>query len=355
MSSCQFKLVSADHPLLQYMGRIDETDTRSPVFVYPCSDVRIRFRGTGIKVDVTNLHSFYQNALGVILDGVQSKLILPDSGRTELTVAEDLPDEVHELMIFKRMDACHYFQFHGFLLPPEAEVLPLPQRLKRRMEFFGDSVTAGEVSEALDYCGKADPAHNGEYSNSYYSYAWCTARKLNAQIHDTAQGGIALMDGTGYFCAPDLIGMEQMYDKIQCNPYIQPTKQWDFTNYVPHVVVVAIGQNDAHPDNFMEQGLDHPKAINWMAHYGAFIRRLRELYPNATIILATTILNHHQNWDAAIDRVCRELGDGKVHHFVYSNNGCGTPGHIRRPEAEKMAEELSAFIVSLGEEIWEDE
>lgn len=46
---------------------------------------------------------------------------------------------------------------------------------------------------------------------------------------------------------------------------------------------------------------------------------------------------------------------GAVHHFLYSNNGRGTPGHIRRPEAEKMAEELSAYIESLGEEIWEDE
>lgn len=354
MCSISFKRISPAHPWLQYMGRIDDADPDSPVFVYPCSNVRIRFRGTAIKIDVTNLHSFYENALGVILDGVQSKLILPDSGRVELTIAEELQDEVHELTIFKRMDACHYFSFHGFLLPEGGEVLPLPEKPARRMEFFGDSVTAGEVSEALDYCGHPDPAHNGEFSNSYYSYAWITARKLNAQIHDTAQGGVALLDGTGYFCAPDLIGMEHLYDKIQCNPYLGETKPWDFCKYIPHVVVVAIGQNDAHPDNYMEQGLDNPKAENWMAHYAAFIRRLRGLYPHATIILATTILNHHPNWDKAIDRVCHELGDQRVHHFLYSNNGCGTPGHIRRPEAEKMAEELSAFIESLGEEIWED-
>ena len=46
------------------------------------------------------------------------------------------------------------------------------------MEVFGDSVSCGEVSEALKYVGKPDPEHDGEYSNSWYSYAWITARKL---------------------------------------------------------------------------------------------------------------------------------------------------------------------------------
>ena len=76
------------------------------------------------------------------------------------------------------------------------------------MEVFGDSVSCGEVSEALEYVGKPDPEHDGEYSNSWYSYAWMTARMLNAQIHDIAQGGIALLDGQGWFHEPDQIGME---------------------------------------------------------------------------------------------------------------------------------------------------
>ena len=65
---------------------------------------------------------------------------------------------------------------------------------ERKIEVYGDSVYAGEVSEAVEYTGKEDPEYNGEYSNSWYSYAWMTARKLNAQIHDIAQGGIALKD-----------------------------------------------------------------------------------------------------------------------------------------------------------------
>ena len=63
---------------------------------------------------------------------------------------------------------------------------------------------------------------------------------------------------------------------------------------------------------------------------------------------------HHENWDKSIDMVCRELADEKVYHFLYSQNGSGTPGHIRAPEAERMARELSGFINALGESVWED-
>lgn len=348
------KRILPSDPMLSYMGRIDFENPDAPVFVYPCSCVTIRFRGSAIGAVVTNVHSFYENSLGCILDGRQKKIILPDSGTAELMLGENLTEAVHELTLFKRMDACHYYIFEGFVLPEQAQLLPPPPKPGRRMEFYGDSVSAGEVSEAVAFCAQPDPQHNGEYSNSYYSYAWCTARRLNAQIHDIAQGGIALLEGTGYFCDPKLYGMEYMYDKIQYNPFIGPTKDWDFSKYTPHVVVVAIGQNDNHPVDIMQQDIANDKALHWRSHYAAFIRRLRMLYPRATIVLTTTILNHEKNWDLAIDAVQQELADPKIHHFLYSNNGCGTPGHIRIPEAEKMAEELSAFIDSLGESVWEE-
>ena len=37
----------------------------------------------------------------------------------------------------------------------------------------------------------------------------------------------------------------------------------------------------------------------------------------------------------------------KIRHFMFRRNGKGTPGHLRIPEAEEMAEELSAYIENL--------
>ena len=348
-------LVYPDDKNLQYSGRIDFDDAKHPKLVYPCSYVKIKFTGSSLKAVVENKRSCWDNYMGYIVDGRQGKKFLPPSGKITLELANGLGGGEHTAMLFKRMDSCHVVTFHGFMADDCAKVCALPPKPERKIEVYGDSVSAGEVSEAVDYAGLPDPENNGEFSNSFYSYAWMTARKLNAQIHDVAQGGVALLDGTGWFAAPDYIGMENVYDKIEYFPELGPVKQWDFNLYRPHVVIIAIGQNDNHPEDYMKEDYNCEKAVKWRAHYKAFVRKIRSIYPKAVIILATTILEHDRSWDDSIEQVTRELNDKKVCHFMYTANGCGTKGHIRIPEADKMSDELAGFIGSFGEDIWHDE
>lgn len=346
--------IDPDYGKLRYSGRIDFTDKKAPVMVFPCSYIAFRFTGNRLRVKVENKHAYWENYIGYILDGVQHSVHLEKQGKQTLNIeVGSTANGVHEFMLFKRMDACHHLVILGFEVADGAEFLDPPSAKDRRIEVYGDSVSAGEVSEAVDYVGKEDPEHNGEYSNSWYSYAWMTARRLGAELHDIAQGGIALLDHTGWFAAPEYIGMEQVYDKITYNPELGDCRLWDFSAYTPHVVVIAIGQNDNHPDDYMAVDPGGARAQYWKNHYEQFVRAIREKYKNTTIILATTILQHDAHWDEAIDEVCKKIDDPKVHHFLYSNNGRGTPGHIRIPEAEQMAQELSDFIESLGEDIWE--
>jgi hypothetical protein len=339
---------------LQYCGRIDTTVDTEPIFIYPCSSITTNFTGTSIKIILSNNHSYWDNYIGYIIDGKQEKMRIPeDTNVVCLTLANNLEDSLHNLTIFKRMDGCHYFTFYGLVIDKGADIfMPSPEK-QRRIEVYGDSVSAGEVSEALDYVGKPDPEHHGEYSNSWYSYAFITARKLNAQIHDIAQGGISLLDGTGWFAAPHYYGIENTWDKLKYHLELGERTPWDFSKYTPHVVIVAIGQNDNHPEDYMKEDYHGDKADYWRSHYRKWIQKIRGKYPKALIILSTTILEHDANWDNAIDEVCNDLNDSRIVHFLYEQNGCGTPGHIRIPEAEKMAEELSEFIESFGDSIWE--
>lgn len=347
--------IDADDSRLTYSGRIDWDDAKAPVLVYAATYVSIRFRGTCVKAYMDNARNCYFNFMGIIVDGVESRVELQEDVH-EYVLCEGLSDTEHELMLFKRQDAAHYVTFRGFELEDTAEVLQAAALPQRRIEVYGDSVSCGEVCECLDYVGKSDPeGHEGIYSNSYYSYSWLTARKLNAELHDTSQGGIALFDKTGWFNGPDdFRGVESCYDKIQYNPFFGYTKPWDFSKWQPHVVVIAIGQNDANPVNIMADDYDGAAADKWRAHYRAWIEKLMELYPHAHIILTTTILMHDASWDRAIDQVCKEMNSDRVTHFLYSRNGAGTPGHIRIPEAEEMSDELSAYIKSLGDDIWND-
>lgn len=349
------RLIRPSDPAIRYTGRIDNSNPDAPFLIYVCSQVEFRVTGHVLRVFIENIHSFYENRLGVIINGVESAVRL-ESGAQVIDLSDRMTDGENHVLLFKRQDCCHALVLHGFAVAEDAELLPLPPRPKRRMEVYGDSVSAGEVSEAEFACGQVDPeGHNGRYSNGYLSYSWQTARLLGAELHDIATGGMALEDGTGYFYAPDYIGMLSSWDKINYYPPFGTKTEWDFRRYTPHVVVTAIGQNDANPVNFMAQNYDCDASKHWRSAYAGWIRAIRAKYPHAQIILTTTILGHDAAWDRAIDEVCRELSktDGRVHHFLYSKNGCGTPGHIRGSEAAGMAKELAGFIETLPD-VWED-
>lgn len=335
---------------LIYSGRIDWSCETAPVWIYPGTFVKLRFQGDLLRVKVSNRNAYWENYLGIIADGVQTKQQLPLQGEAVIEVAlTETEDHIHDVMVFKRQDACHELTILEFELA-EDSVLLMPEALPtRKIEVYGDSVSAGEVSEALEYIGKADPKEQkGEYSNSWYSYAWIAARELDAQLHAVAQGGIALLDNTGWYHAPDYIGMESAWDKVRYTPDFGPITNWDFSAYTPQIVLVAIGQNDSNPEDYMKQDYACSKAVQWREHYKAFLQKLRGVYPEANIICCTTLLEHDAAWDKSIGQAVQELGDEKISQVVFRRNGCGTPGHLRIPEAEEMAQELCAYIRSLN-------
>ena len=92
------------------------------------------------------------------------------------------------------------------------------------------------------------------------------ARKQGAQIHYIAQGGIALMDGEGWYHEPEQIGMETVWNKVHYNTRLSGMSEWDFSKYIPKVVIVAVGQNDCHPEDYMKEEYCHPQARKWWEH-----------------------------------------------------------------------------------------
>lgn len=343
------KRISPTDPRLTYCGRIDFAQEEEPLFVYPCSYVRFLTNSFTGRVVIVNCHSYYENAIGILVDGeYRGRFPLADQGETSIDFSECLDGGEHEITLFKLMDGCHYYRFLKLWIDVNARLEKAAEYTDRRIEVYGDSVSAGEVSEAVDRVGMPDPEnHNGRFSNSFYSYSWMLGRKLNARVHAIAQGGIALLNGEGYYDEPDYRGMEWVFDKISYNERLAPVRNWKFESYIPQVVMIALGQNDAHPVNYMQEDYEGQKARHWRAQYTKFVSTLMEKYPKAHFILCTTILCHAEAWDKAIEQVTEEIHSPRVHHFLYSENGKGTVGHIRIPEADKMAEELASYIARL--------
>ncbi|RSX58486.1 GDSL-type esterase/lipase family protein [Bifidobacterium samirii] len=399
-------VISPADPAIRTMGRIDDADPDRPVWVHPYTQAAFRFTGTSLDATLVNHWNYGDSHLGVIIDGVQSKVRIPsgfaadgiesdDAGWDDglgrggepvtVTLAERLPDIEHEAVVYKRQDGQHYVELLGFGLDEGATVLPttLPEPT-RRIEIYGDSVSCGERNEALLYAGQPDPETDlSPYSDSWKSYGAIAARGLGAALHDVSQGGISLVDGIGWFAGPDYVGQESMWDRIEYNPTLGKAVAWDFARYTPHVVIVAVGQNDANPHDFMADDYDGAESHRWRTRYVDFLRSIHTRYPKAAIVCMTTVLQHDPAWDRAIDEAVQtfnaipdlpaaepfgdavdapsavaaaSVGDGRpvAHHLLFSRNGAATPGHPRVIEHEEMARELTAFLESLGDAIWED-
>ena len=150
--------IFSDNENLQYSGRIDFDNPKEPVFVYAASYVKMNFTGSTLKVRISNQKQYWTNYVGYILDGEQGKITLSDEpGEKLYVIAENMKKEKHELMLFKRMDSCHIFTLHGFEVEEDATLFPVEEKPNRSIEVFGDSVSCGEVSEAVEYVGKEDP------------------------------------------------------------------------------------------------------------------------------------------------------------------------------------------------------
>ena len=150
------KLIPMTAPEVRITGRVDCRDAENPFFIYPCSSVALRVMGHTLRVRLTNEHSYFENRLGVIVNGEQSAVLL-EKGWQEIDLSALLTAGENEVLLFKRQDCCHAYRLHGFIIDAEASLLPLPPRPARRMEVYGDSVSAGEVSEAEFACGQSDP------------------------------------------------------------------------------------------------------------------------------------------------------------------------------------------------------
>ena len=330
---------------LQYMGRIDVSEPDAPHFYWAGSLVQFAFTGTQLAFIIENYVSYNGLQLGCIIDGKEHVIALGDAdNRYDIPVSGG---GVHRCILFKRQDSTHYFVLRKILLADDADLRELPPLPALRLECYGDSVTAGSVVEAVDCVAAPDPpVYDSVYDNAWHSYAMQTARLLGAQVHLVAQGGLALLDHTGWF-ADGRYGLETVYDKLCYFPG-QTMTPWDFSRYIPDYVTIAIGQNDQHFDG-RDQLLDDDQRERWLDTCCGILQDLMQKYPKAVFILMLTVLMHDEYWETLLDDACERMSSPRVRRFRFTRSGLATPGHPRIPEQCEMACELTEFILSLQE------
>jgi len=332
----QAVFVPATDSHILYEGRIPfKQDTAE--LTWPGTSVYISFAGKGISGIFKDADT--SNYYNVIIDNTSIQKFHFDTVKQTYVLAADLPYGNHTLQLFKRTEWDKgKTLFYGFAFDNNVNLLSPPELPKRKIEFFGNSITCGYAIEDT-----VTDSPVGYFENNYDSYAAITARHFNAQYNCTSKSGIGIM--ISWF---PLI-MPEMYDRL--DP-LDSTSKWDFSRYAPDVVVINLFQNDSWlvkmTDNLQFKnrfGTTPPDESFTINAYKNFVQSVRTKYPNAQIICMLgnmDVTKEGSLWPGYVQKAVAQLNDNKIFTFFapYKN----TPGHPKTPEQEALAKALIDFI-----------
>jgi len=329
-------------------GRVEPRDGALALHYGMCG-ARFRFEGPLLALVLQDDEYGGANTVGVRIDrGPELVLTCQPNGRARLHLAAaDLQPGWHEAHVYRRSATWRgTLLWRGIALAGGCGVEEAPAWTDGlRLEMYGDSVLSGEAVEHVGFEGREDAvALEHSYAgaedratNAWWGYGAILARELGCRASIQVIGGLSLLDGTGWYCQPDPIGLESTFDKA-C-PIPGRMTPWDFSRFRADWVLVGIGQNDAnggrpHDPDFRSR---------WKETYLRVLDRLRSEHGNPRFLLFTSILMHDPVWDDLLDEVAEEAGPGVLRHR-FRRNGSGTPGHPRIAEQLEMAEELAEAI-----------
>lgn len=326
-----YPVISADNPNYQYVGRFDFNDPKKPKVWTPGAYIFAKFSGNYCEIAINDevLYGTSYNYLEVVIDGTQHLRLKTEGAQNSFSISEYLSDGEHTLLIVKSTETgMGFIEFLG--LRCEALLTP-DQLLGRKIEFIGNSITVAQGVDNSDIpCGEGSWY---DYHNAYKSYGAITARNLNAQWHISAVAGIGLVQSC---CGMGFV-MPDVFDKMNLR---STGDTWNFSNYIPDVVTICLGQNDGIQDSVL-----------FCSSYVEFIDDIRTYYPNTAIVclnspLADDNLNDAlDNYLTGIVTYMNGKGDAKVYKFMFSNNHTGgCDFHPSEAEHQLIADELTEFL-----------
>ena len=347
------RVLNADDYRIQYTGRMSIENGEAKL-LYAGSYLRIRFRGTSLSVVAADDSYGIGNWLGAIIDdGSEIKVYVDEGEEQTIELASGLSTGVHEAIIWKRSVATNgVLTLKKIILDPGGTLLSPPARPERRIVIYGDSVAAGKMIEAVGYEGEPDANISidtslDQLSNGHWAFGAVAARRLNAEYHQLGLSGLGVLDGTGTWGGKDKLGLETTFTKLI--PIPGRLSEWEMTNFRPHLIVVAMGQNSAgllFEDTSFQQ--------RWSSRYKAILRYLTEIYPDATVLVTTSVMRHGDHVEELVANIVQELRQEDKSMLVYRFKRAGQDaGHPRLAQHQEMADELTEFIEALPH-LWDD-
>lgn len=319
--------ISPQNNAINYMGRIDTSTSQNYVDLWwPGSTIETNFTGTSLTLNVEGTDPEDTHYLNVYIDG-QLTVLKCDYGPKSYTIATNLDDTTHHLLINKRTEAWTPIRFNGLILDSNAQLQPYEDTRQLKIEFYGDSITAGVCNESEE--GIDDYDDLAHYNNEK-AFSALLAHKLDAQYSCIAVGGIGVVNGY----LP--VDMNDIWDWTILDP---DSPSWDFSKWQSDYVVINLGQND----------YSSSLSDTFTTEYVTLISKIRSKYPSALIFctIGPMTASHDESFVQKVQdavTLANTYGDSKVYFHLLSQDAGEL--HPRVAVNEAMAEELADFIES---------
>lgn len=347
-------------PAIRYVGRFDTRSTDGPTCAWPGCRIIARFEGTAVSAKLEEIVESWMDGApsewDVVVDGAVTKKLVMTVGTNDYDLADGLAAGKHVVELYKRSETQNgKTRFRGFDYKGGTLLAP-PVAPARRIEIIGDSQPAAFGIEGVGQgpdCPDNDWA--AKWQNFHRSFGAKLGETFNADVQGTVYSGKGLVKN---IWRPDNEPMPTIFDRA--DP-LEPGSIWDFTKFVPDVVVVMLGGNDfaqGQPDESNGGGPATPG--EFAAATDALAGTLRAKYPQAHVYLALSPSvtdadpagrNSRTNVKNAFSGVATArtgAGDTKI-HFVeppvaQASELTGCNGHGSPAYHERVAGDLAAVI-----------
>jgi len=336
------KAITGDNGAFTFSGRCDFTNKNEVAFDWPGIIISFGFSGTSCRAVIRGPCMF-----DLFIDNQFVKIVNAGFNKDTLLLADKLINTNHIVKLVKRNETLNKpVVFYGVVVDNNAKLFNVAQKSTRKIEFIGDSYTAGYANEyPFRECeDKKSDSIVFTTTNTGKSFGSLIADTFNAERHINAISGKGIIRNYGW----SDIGKEflQYYDRTLLTSINNPAVNDVFWNYSwhPDVIVIGLGINDFSTDP------PYADSIQFDNAYQAFIKLLKTKHPGVKIICCATKI---QPSNILIPRVrgiverFREQGDNDVLYFEYKTDNTALYGHPFITDHQKIAHELGVLIGSV--------
>lgn len=319
---------------IEFIGRFSSAGNGRYRFDWSGSTIRAGFNGTGIAVKLTMEippnGEDKNDYLNISVDGGTSRVLTVQQGKTHYVLAEGLPSGHHYVEIVKRTEGQFgsLLRFDGFDYG-DGEAAAAPRSFSRRIEVFGDSISAGYGNEGYR------PGFRLKEENASQTYGAIAAKLLNAECSIVALSGYGCSIGVGGYT--DTV-IPRFFESAL---FHDVNARGDFPNSAPDAVVINLGTND-----YRTQGVF--SETNYYQAYLDFVAAIRGKYPNTYIVCMTGGGGTTQNISVlqrVIDTTIHTTKNSRIGLFEGELSAAtGSDGHPSAYGHRIVGEQLAAFL-----------